>query len=69
MSEEKKNAYLGNMNLKRSNVDVEYTQEEMQEFIKCAQDPIYFFEKYIKIVNVDQGLVLFEPYKFQKEIK
>ena len=44
MSEEKKNAYLGNMNLKRSNVDVEYTQEEMQEFIKCAQDPIYFFE-------------------------
>lgn len=68
MSEDKKDAYLGNMNLKRSGVEVEYTHEEMQEYIKCAQDPLYFFENYIKIVNVDQGLVLFQPYDFQKEI-
>jgi len=68
MSGDRKEAYLGNMNLKRSGVEVEYTQEEMQEFIKCGQDPIYFFENYIKIVNLDKGLILFEPYDFQKDI-
>ena len=36
MSGDRKEAYLGNMNLKRSGVEVEYTQEEMQEFIKCG---------------------------------
>lgn len=60
--------YLGNPNLKRAAVAYDYTEEQIQEFIKCSQDPVYFFETYIKIVNVDQGLINFEPYDFQKEI-
>lgn len=60
--------YLGNRNLKRSYVEVEWTKDMVQEFIKCAQDPIYFISTYVKIVHVDKGLISFEPYSFQEEI-
>lgn len=60
--------YLGNINLKRSNVTVEYTAHEIQEFIKCSRDPIYFAENYVQIVHVDRGLIPFVPYDYQKDI-
>jgi len=60
--------YLGNPNLKRSNVQIDWTPEEVQEFVKCSQDPIYFIENYMKIVNIDHGLVPFNMYNYQKEI-
>lgn len=59
-------AYLGNQNLKRSNVKHAWTQEQVQEWMKCAKDPVYFIEEYIKIVNVDKGLVNFDLYDYQK---
>ena len=52
-------AYLGNPNLKKVNTPVEYTQEQIVEYQKCAGDPIYFMEKYIRIVSLDEGLVPF----------
>ena len=58
--------YLGNPNLKKSNVNVEYTKEEVEEFIKCAKDAEYFIETYIQIVNVDKGLIPFKLYDFQR---
>lgn len=61
-------AYLGNQNLKRSNVKHAWTQEQVQEWMKCAKDPVYFIEDYIKIVNVDRGLVSFKLYDYQKDI-
>lgn len=61
-------SYLGNQNLKRSNVKHSWTPQEVQEWMKCAQDPEYFIEKYIKIVNVDKGLVNFDLYDYQKDI-
>lgn len=61
-------AYLGNQNLKRSNVKHVWTQEQVQEWLKCAQDPIYFIETYVKIVNIDKGLVGFQMYDYQQEI-
>jgi hypothetical protein len=61
-------AYLGNPNLKKVNTKVEYTQEQIIEFQKCAEDPIYFMEKYIRIVSLDEGLVPFNMYGFQKKI-
>ena len=60
--------YLGNPNLKRSNVNIEYTQEQIEEYIKCAKDPVYFIEKYIQIVNVDKGLIPFKMYDFQTKM-
>jgi hypothetical protein len=63
-----KSSYLGNLNLKPANVPIQFTQEQIEEYIKCSQDPNYFIEKYIKIVNVDKGLVPFKMYEFQKKI-
>jgi hypothetical protein len=60
--------YLGNPNLKKANVAVEFTQEQIQEFIKCSEDPIYFAREYVKIVSLDEGLVPFEMWDFQEEL-
>ena len=63
-----KDSYLGNSNLKKSNVQVSFTQDQITEYAKCMKDPIYFIKKYIKIVNVDEGLVPFETYPFQETL-
>ena len=61
-------AYLGNPNLKKANVAQEWTKEEVEEYTKCMKDPIYFIQQYIKIVSLDEGLVPFTLYDFQKEM-
>ncbi len=61
-------AYLGNPNLKKVNTPVEFTEEQILEYQKCANDPLYFMEKYIQIVSLDDGLVPFKMYGFQKKI-
>ena len=60
--------YNGNANLKRKGTPIEFTQDMVGEFIKCAQDPTYFSEKYIQIVHVDKGLIPIKMYDYQKEI-
>lgn len=64
----KKQGYLGNENLKSSGVDIQFTQEQVKEYIKCSQDPAYFIKKYIKVVSLDKGLVPFELYDYQENI-
>ena len=61
-------AYLGNPNLKKINVPVEFTEEQLAEYIRCQQDPIHFIEKYVQIVHVDKGLIPFDMYPFQKNM-
>lgn len=58
----------GNSYLKRISTPIDFTPEMIQEYIKCAGDPIYFAKKYIKIVHVDRGLVPFEMYPYQEEL-
>ena len=60
--------YLGNPNLKKANVSQEWTKEEVQEYARCMSDPQYFIENYIMIVSLDEGLVPFKMYDFQKEM-
>ena len=62
------NIYLGNPNLKKANTPIEFTQEQIAEFIKCKKDPVYFAKKYVKIVSLDEGLVPFIPYDFQEKL-
>lgn len=69
MSEsQKRTNYLGNPNLKRANIAIEWTPDQVKEFVKCQQDPIYFIKNYVKIVNIDEGLVPFELWPFQENI-
>ena len=60
--------YLGNPNLKRSNVQVEFTAEQIHEYLKCKNDPVYFAKNYIKIVSLDEGEVPFSMYPFQEKL-
>ena len=60
--------YLGNPNLKKANTPVEFTADQISEFIKCKKNPVYFAKKYVQIVNLDEGLVPFQPYKFQEKL-
>jgi len=60
--------YLGNPLLKKANTPIEFTQEQIVEFIKCKQDPVYFAKNYVQIVNVDKGLIPFEMYAFQEKL-
>jgi hypothetical protein len=62
------NIYLGNPLLKKANTPIEFTQDQIIEFVKCKNDPVYFAENYVKIVNVDRGLIPFEMYEFQKKL-
>ena len=60
--------YLGNPNLKKANTPIEFTQEQVLEFVKCKDDPVYFAKNYVKIVSLDEGLVAFKPYDFQEKL-
>jgi len=60
--------YLGNPNLKKANTAIEFTEENVIEFLKCKEDPVYFARKYIKIVSLDEGLTQFHPYHFQEKL-
>jgi hypothetical protein len=62
------NVYLGNPNLKKANTPIEFTEEQIIEFVQCQGDPVYFANKYVKIVSLDEGLVPFKPYRFQEKL-
>jgi len=62
------NSYLGNKNLKASDVTVDFTEEQVKEYLKCVSDPEHFIETYVQIVNVDEGLIPFSMYDFQRDI-
>ena len=60
--------YLGNSYLKKIGEQIEFTPEMLKEYMKCAEDPVYFAENYIKIVHVDHGLIPMDMYDYQKDI-
>lgn len=60
--------YLGNPKLKAANVKIDFTQDQVIEYARCASDPIYFIKNYVKIVNVDKGLIPFEMWPFQEKM-
>jgi len=60
-------SYLGNSNLKASGVPLNFTKDEIEEYLRCADDPIYFIESYCKIVTLDHGLQPFKLYDCQKK--
>jgi len=68
MVSNKSQAYLGNHNLKPEGIPIEFTKEQVAEYMKCQDDPDYFIKNYVKIVHLDKGLVPFEMYDFQEDI-
>lgn len=66
MSEER-TSYHGNPNLKNIGYEHSFTKEQLQEYVKCQKDPIYFIENYCQIITLDKGLQLFKLYECQKK--
>ena len=62
------NVYLGNPLLKKANTPIEFTQEQIEEYIKCKDDPVYFAQNYVQIVTLDHGLQPFKTYDFQEKL-
>ena len=60
--------YLGNSNLKPVGVKIDFTKEQVEEYLKCASDPIHFARNYIKVVSLDSGIVPFDLYDYQENI-
>ena len=60
--------YLGNPNLKKAHTSSRFTKKQIEEVVKCLDDPKYFIEQYLKIVTIDKGLVPFEMYNFQRKM-
>ncbi len=54
--------------LKNLGVNLDYSQGELEEYIRCSGDPEHFIENYVKIVSVDLGLVPFRLWDFQKDM-
>jgi len=64
----KPNFYNGQQNLKASGVQISYTAEQVDEWIKCSKDPIYFIKKYVKVIHVDRGTVPFALHTYQERL-
>lgn len=60
--------YLGNANLKSAGVPVQFTEEQVQEYLKCSQNPLYFIKNYVKIISLDEGLVPFKTWQYQENM-
>ena len=60
--------YLGNPNLKKANVSQNFTKKQIAEYLKCAENPVYFIREYIKIVSLDEGVIPFTMYDFQEDM-
>lgn len=56
-------------NIKKPKHDRPLTHEEAREWLRCAEDPIYFMENYAYVQSTQEGgSVLFKPHKFQRKL-
>ncbi len=65
---DKSQTYLGNALLKKSGVKSEWTKEMLEEYVRCADDPIYFIKTYCRIISLDHGEVPFNMWPYQEEL-
>lgn len=60
--------YNGNPLVKRDGVEQSFTKDELEEYIRCMNDPAYFARKYVKVISLDKGLVPFDLYPYQERM-
>ena len=60
--------YQKNPNLKKAYQNIDWTEENIKEFVKCSKDPNYFIRTYVKIINLDLGLTPFAMYPYQEKM-
>lgn len=60
-------SFMSNPRIKKVGVQIAFTAEQEAEFERCADDPIYFIENYVKFMTLDGGLRTVTLYPFQRE--
>ena len=60
--------YMGNPLVRKDGLQTAFSAEEVEEYVKCMNDSIYFAENYVKVISLDDGLVSFKPYEYQKKM-
>ena len=58
--------YRVNVHLTVEQMPPSTKQRQVKEIIKCGKDPIYFFNKYVKIQHATRGTLPFNTYGFQE---
>lgn len=67
-NKEKNMFYLGNKNLPRPDLEMEWTPQMVYDLKKCKLNIQYFAENFFYIVNLDRGREKVELYKCQKRV-
>ena len=65
------NKSLDGVLIKKANKGQQFTAEQLEEFVKCADSdtgPDYFLENYFFIQHPVQGKIKYKPYKFQESL-
>ena len=62
------NHYLGNPHVKKDGVEEDWNPEKVQEYAKCMANPAYFARAYVKVINLNDGLVPFDLYPYQEQM-
>jgi len=57
--------YNSNSNLKSAGQVISFDKDQLEEYMKCAEDHIYFISNYCYIVTLDDGLQKFSLYPCQ----
>lgn len=47
--------------------EIPLTPEQIEEYVKCSQDPMYFLTHYYTITSLDHGEIIFDPYPYQRD--
>jgi len=55
-----------NRNIVRAHQQMEFTHEDVQELVRCANDPVYFIRKYVVIQHPIRGAIPFDLYPYQE---
>lgn len=61
-------SYNGNPHIKRDGVQQHFTAHEISEYKKCMASVSYFAEHYVKVINLDRGLVNFKLRGYQEKM-
>jgi hypothetical protein len=52
--------------IKRANESIDYAPEQILELKRCAEDPVYFIERYVKVQHPKMGAIPLKLYDYQK---
>jgi hypothetical protein len=53
---------------KKPGIQEEFSPEQILEYAKCLQDPVYFIKTYVMIQNPKTGKMKFEVYPYQERL-